>query len=99
MYYTGCEFTSDYVCGTLKETQTANSIDRLVDKYDVSTSISTLAVASVPSRPRKEDEEGLKGRYSEALGGLFCIVNSKRPDVANVVREVASQAHNPSIQH
>lgn len=47
----------------------------------------------------KRSEETFEGPYREVIGGRFWIANTIRSDVSNAVRDVASQAHDPSIQH
>ena len=97
-YYVVCEYVRNRSLGTLKMTQTIY-IDRLVEKFGVTTSSPTPALSSVSLSPRQGTEVPCTQPYREAVGGSMWISNATRPDISNAVREVARQAHDPSEKH
>jgi len=97
-YYLGCEYKRDYEKKTLSVSQTA-CIDRLAQRFAVTTTSPTPAAPTVVLSPRQEEEESCEQPYRELVGGLLWIANATRPDIANAVREVARHAHNPSLRH
>lgn len=97
-WHTGCVFERDWDKGASKISQTAR-IDQLVDGFNIFSTSKLPACPSVGLKATQEGEEVRTERYREAVGGLLWLTNTTRPDIPNVVREVARLAHNPSVNH
>ena len=97
-YYLGCEYRRDYEQKTLCVSQTA-CIDRLAQRFGVTTTSPIPAVSTAALSPRQGEEEACDQPYRELVGGRLWIANATRPDISNAVREVARHAHDPSLRH
>lgn len=81
------------------DTSQSATIDKLLDRFGITSSSPLPARSSNILRARAPEEERFEGRYREAVGGLLCIVNMSRPDVSNAISEVALYAHDPTAPH
>ena len=97
-HYNGCAFVRDREVGTMLMHQRA-CIDKLGYRFDVTTSCRNPSSSPNFVRAREVSEEQFDGSYRHLVGGLLWIASMTRPDVANAVREVARQAHDPAPRH
>ena len=97
-HYSGCTFTRNKKDGTLLMHQRA-CIERLVDKFDVTSTSPNPSCTSASVRPKEVNEKGFDGPFRNLVGGLMWIASMTRPDIANAVRAVARHAHAPTERH
>ena len=69
-YYLGCEYKRDYEKKMLHVSQTA-CIDRLAQRFAVTTTSPTPAAPTIVLSPRQEKEESCKQPYRKLVGGLL----------------------------
>ena len=97
-WYLGCAFERDRKGGVLRTSQRA-FIESVVSRYGVD------AVSDLPASPaadlgrRRNDEPACNKLIRAAVGSLIWLGGTTRPDIANAVRAVARQAHDPAERH
>ena len=74
-------------------------IDKLVERFGVTTSCRSPSTPSLSVRAKEVTEESFDGPFRQLVGGLIWISFMTRPDIADAVRQVARQAHDPAPRH
>ena len=97
-WYLGCTFERDRKGGVLRTSQKA-FIESVVSRYGVDALSDLPASQSADLGPRKNDEPVCDKPVRAAVGSLVWLGCMTRPDIANVVRAVARQAHDPAERH
>ena len=94
----GCAFERSRKGGVLRASQRA-FIESVVSRYGVD-AVSDLSVSqSADLGPRRNDELVCDKPVHAAVGSLIWFRGMARPDIANPVRAVARQAHDPAERH
>ena len=96
--YIGCAFERDKKEGVLSTSQRA-SIESVVSRYGVDAVSDLPASQSADLDPRRNDEPVCDKPVRAAVGSLIWLGGMTRPDIANAVRAVVRQAHNPAERH
>ena len=97
-WYLGCTFKRDRKGGVLRASQRA-FIESLVSRYGVDSVSNLPASQSADLGPKRNDESVCDKSVRAAVGSLIWLGGMMRPDIANAVRAVASQAHDPAERH
>ena len=97
-WYLGCAFERDRKGGVLRASQRA-FIESVVSRYGVDTVSDLPASQSADLGPRRDDEPVGDKPVRAALGSLIWLGGMTRSDIANAVRAVARQAHDPTERH
>ena len=97
-HYNGCVFVRDRKAGTLRIHQKV-CIDKLVERFGVTTSCRSPSTPSLSVRAKEVTEESFDGPFRQLVGGLMWIASMTRPEIADAVRQVARQAHDPAPRH
>ena len=97
-WYLGCAFERDKAGGVLRMSQRA-FIESVASRYGVNTVSGLPASQSADLGPRREREPVCDKPVRAAVGSLIWVGGMTRPDIANAVRAVARQAHNPAERH
>ncbi|CAN0036990.1 unnamed protein product [Sphacelaria rigidula] len=97
-WYIGCAADRDWDRGTLSVTQTTFT-DTLLKRFEVRGYSEIPASVSVKLGPTTGEDKTVVRPYRNALGGLMCLATVTRPDVANSVRALARQSHDPCERH
>lgn len=82
----------------MKLSQTA-SIDKSVDHFEITSTSPVPACSFLGLKARQEGKEAYMERHREAVGGPFWPVNTTRPDISCVGREITRSAEDPSEKH
>ena len=97
-WYLGCAFERDKAGGVQRMSQRA-FIESVASRCGVDT-VSGLPVSqSADLGPRMEGEPVCDNPVRAAVGSLIWVGGMTRPDIANTVRAVAHQAHDPAERH
>ena len=96
--YIGCAFERDKKEGVLSASQRA-SIESVVSRYGVDAVSDLPASQSADLDPRRNDEPVCDKPVRAAVGSLIWLGGMTRPDIANAVRAVVRQAHDPAERH
>ena len=94
-WYLGCAFERDSV---LRASLRA-FIESVVSRYGVDAVSDLPASQSEDLGPRRNDEPVCDKPVRAAVGSLIWLGGMTRPDIANAVRAVARQAHDPAERH
>ena len=97
-WYLGCAFERDRKGGVLRASQRA-FIESVISRYGVDAVSDILASQSADLGPRRNDELVCDKPVRAAVGSLVWLSCMARPDIANAVRAVARQAHDPAERH
>ena len=97
-WYLGCAFERDRKGGVLRVSQRA-FIESLASRHGVDALSDLPVFQSADLGPRKSDEPVCDEPVRAAVGSLIWLGGMTRPDIANAVRAVARQAHNPAERH
>ena len=97
-WYLGCAFERDRKGGVLRASQGA-FIESVVSRYGVDAASDLPASQSADVGPRRNDEPVSDKPVRAAVGSLIWLGGMTRPDIANAVRAVARQAHDPAERH
>ena len=97
-WHLGCAFERDRKGGVLRASQIA-FIESVVSRYRVDAVSDLPASQSADLGPRRDDEPVCDKRVRAAVGSLIWLGGMTRPDIANAVRAVARQAHDPVERH
>ena len=97
-WYLGCAFDRDRKEGVLCASQRA-SIESVVSRYGVDAVSDFPASQSPDLGPSRNDEPICDKPVRAAVGSLIWLGGMTRPDIANTVGAVASQAHDPPERH
>ena len=97
-WYLGCAFERDRKGGVLRASQGA-FIESVVSRYGVDAVSDFPASQSADLGPRRKDEPVCDKRVRAAVVSLTWLGGMTRPDIANTVRAVACQAHDPAERH
>ena len=74
-------------------------IESVASRYGVNTVSGLLASQSADLGPRREGEPVCDKPVRAAVGNLIWVSGMTRPDIANAVRVVARQTHDPAERH
>ena len=97
-WYLGCAFERDRKGGVLRASQRV-SIESVVSRYGVD-AVSDLPASQLADLdPRRNDEPVCDKPVRAAVGSLIWLGGITRPGIANAVRAVARQAHDPAERH
>ena len=98
-WYLGCAFERDKAGGALGMSQRA-FIESVASRYRVNTISGLPASQSADLGPRREGEPVCHNKpVRAAAGSLIWVGGMTKPDIANAVRAVARQAHDPAERH
>ena len=97
-WYLGCAFERDKAGGVLRMSQRA-FIESVASRYGVNTVSGLPASQSADLGPRREGKPVCDKPVRAAVGSLIWVGGMTRPDIANAVRAVARQAHDPAERH
>ena len=97
-WYLGCAFKRDRKGGVLRASQRA-FIESVVSRYGVDAVSDLPSSQSADLGPRRDDEPVCDKLVCAAVGSLIWLGGMTRPDIANAVRAVARQAHDPAERH
>ena len=97
-WYLGCAFERGRKAGVLRASQRA-FIESVVSRYGVDAVSDLPAFQSADLGPRRDDEPVCDKPVRAAVGSLIWLGSMTRPDIANAVRAVACQAHDPAERH
>ena len=97
-WYLGCAFERDRKGGVLRALQKA-FIESVASRYRVDAVSDLPASQSADLGPRRNDEPVCDKPVRAAVASLIWLGGMTRPDIANAVRAVASQAHDPTEKH
>ena len=97
-WYLGCAFERDRKGGVLRASQRA-FIESVVSRYGVEAVSDLPASQSADLGPRRDDEPVCDKPVRATVGSLIWLGGMTRPDIANAVRAVARQAHDPAERH
>ena len=97
-WYLGCAFERDKAGGVLRMSQRA-FIESVSCGYGVNTVSGLPASQSADLGPRREEEPVCDKPVRAVVGSLIWVGDLIRPDIANAVRAVARQAHDPAERH
>ena len=97
-WYLGCAFERDKKGGVLRASQRA-FIESVVSRYGVDAVTDLPASQSADLGPRRNDGPVCDKPVRAAVGSLIWLGGMTRPDIANAVRAVARQAHDPAERH
>ena len=97
-WYLGCAFERDRKRGVLRASQRA-FIDSVVSRYGVDAVSDLPASQSADLGPTRDDEPVCYKPVCAAVGSLIWLGGMTRPDIANAVRAVARQVHDPADRH
>ena len=93
--YLGYAFERDKAGGVLPMSQRA-FIESVASRYGVNTVSRLPASQSADLGPRREGEPVCNKPVRAAVGSLIWVGGMTRPDIANAVRAVVRQAHDPA---
>ena len=96
--YLGRAFERDKTSGLLRMSQRA-FIESVANRCGVNTVSALPTSQSADLGPRKEGEPVCDKPVRAAVGSLIWVGGMTRPDIANAVRAVARQAHDPAERH
>ena len=97
-WYLGCAFERDKAGGVLRMSQLA-FIESVASRCGVNTVSGLPASQSADLGPRREGEPVCDKPVRAVVGSLIWVGGMTRPDIANAVRAVARQAHDPAERH
>ena len=97
-WYLGYAFERDRKGDVLRASQRA-FIESVVNRYGADAVSDLPASQSADLGPRRNDEPVYDKPVRAADGSLIWLGGMTRPDIANAVKEVARQAHNPAERH
>ena len=97
-WYLSCAFERDKTGGVLLMLQRV-FIEHVASRYGVNTVSGLPAFQSEDLGPRREGEPVCDKPVRVAVGSLIWVGGMTRPDIANAVRGVARQAHDPAKRH
>ena len=97
-WYLGCAFEGDNKGGAFHASQRA-FLESVVSRYGVDAVSNLPASQSAYLGPRRNDEPVGDKPGCAAVGSLIWLGGMTRPDIANAVRAVARQAHDPAERH
>ena len=97
-WYLGCAFERDKAGGVLRMSQRA-FIESVASRCGVNTVSGLPASQSADLGPRREGEPVCDKPVRAVVGSLIWVGGMTRPDIANAVRAVARQAHDPAERH
>ena len=97
-WYLGCAFERHKAGGVLRMSQRA-FIESVASRYGVNTLSGLPASRSADLGPRRKGEPVCDKPVRAAVGSLIWVGGMTRPDIANAVRAVARQAHDPAERH
>ena len=97
-WYLGCAFERDRKGGVLRASQRA-FIESVVSRYGVEAVSDLPASQSADLGPRRDDEPVCDKPVRATVCSLIWLGGMTRPDIANAVRAVARQAHDPAERH
>ena len=97
-WYLGCAFERDRKGGVLRASQRA-FIESVVSRCGSDVVSNLPASQSADLGPRRNDEPVYDKPVRAAVGSLISLGGMTRPDIANAVRVVACQAHDPTERH
>ena len=97
-WYLGCAFERDKTDGVLRMSQRA-FMEPVASRHGVNTASGLPAFQPADLGPRREGEPVCDKPARVAFGSLIWIGGTTRPDIANAVRTVARQAHDPAKRH
>ena len=97
-WYLGCAFERDRKGGVLRASQRA-FIESVVSRYGIDAVSDLPASQSVDLGPRRDDEPVCDKPVRAAVGRLIWLGGVTRPVIADAVRAVARQAHDPAERH
>ena len=97
-WYMGCAVRRDWDRGTISVSQTTFA-DTLLKRFDVQGFSDVPASVSAQLGPTTGADTRVKRPYRNAVGGLMWLATVTRPDIANAVRTLARQSHDPCERH
>ncbi|CAM9597236.1 unnamed protein product, partial [Sphacelaria rigidula] len=97
-WYMGCAVDNEWDRGTLSVTQTTFT-DTLLKRFEVRGYSEIPASVSVKLGPTPGEDKKVNRPYRNAVGGLMWLGTVARPDIANSVRVLAPQSHDPCERH
>ena len=97
-WYVGYAFERDRKGDVLRTSQRA-FIESVVNRYGADAVSDLPASQSAYLGPRRSDEPVYDKPVRAAAGSLIWLGGMTRPDIANAVRAVARQAHDPAERH
>ena len=97
-WYLGYAFERDRKGEVLRASQRA-FIESVVNRYGADAVSDLPASQSADIGPRRNDEPVYDKPVRAAVGSLIWLGSMTRPDIANAVRAVARQAHDPAERH
>lgn len=97
-WYLGCAFERDRKGGVIRTSQRA-FIESVVSRYGVDAVSNLPASQSIDLGPRRDDEPVCDKPVRATVGSLIWLSGMTRPDIANAVRAVVRQAHDPAERH
>ena len=74
-------------------------VECAVSRYGVDADSNLPASQSADLGPRRNEESVCDKPVRAAVGSLIWLSGMTRPDIANVVKAVARQAHDPAKRH
>ncbi|CAM9757375.1 unnamed protein product, partial [Sphacelaria rigidula] len=93
-WYMGCSVDRDWDRGTPSVAQTTFT-DTLLKRFEVRGYKETPASVSVKLGPTTGEDKKVNRPYRNAVVGLMWLAIVTRPDIANSVRALARQSHDP----
>ncbi|CAM9835083.1 unnamed protein product, partial [Sphacelaria rigidula] len=97
-WYMGCAVDRDWDRGTLSVTQTTFS-DTPLERFEARGYSEIPASVSVTLGPTTGEDKKVNRPCCNAVGGLMWLATVTRPDIANSVRALARQSHDPCERH
>ncbi|CAM9711803.1 unnamed protein product [Sphacelaria rigidula] len=97
-WYMGCAVYRDWDRGTLSVTQTTFT-DTLLKRFEVRGYSEIPASVSANLGPTTGEDTVVNRPYRNAVGGLMWLATITGPDIANSVRALARQSHDPCERH
>ncbi|CAM9417825.1 unnamed protein product, partial [Sphacelaria rigidula] len=97
-WYMGCAVDRHWDGGTLSVTQTMFT-DTLLKRFEVRGYSEIPASVSVKLGPTTGEDTKVNRPYRNAVGGLMWLTTVTRLDIANSVRALARQSHDPCERH
>ena len=97
-WFLGCAFERDRKGGVLRASQRA-FIESVASRYGVDAVSHFPASQPADLGPTRDDEPVCYKPVCAAVGSLIWLGGMTRPDIANAVRAVARQVHDPADRH
>ncbi|CAM9949757.1 unnamed protein product, partial [Sphacelaria rigidula] len=99
-WYMGCAVDRNWDRVTLSVTQTTFTFtDTLLKCFEVRGYSEIPASVSVKLGPTTGEDKKVNRSYRNAVGGVMWLTTVTRPDIANLVRALARQSHDPCERH